>query len=71
MTCYCHGARAPVLQARGLDGAAWPRWNLPSTPLWYFPVPQVEQVEHAVLEVPEHPPLLYLPVPHVAQVEHP
>jgi len=39
----------------------------------YFPAAQLmlEQVEHAVLDVPEHPPpLLYLPDPHVAQVEH-
>ena len=38
----------------------------------YFPVAQLvlEQVEHAVLDVPEQPPLLYLPVPQVAQVEH-
>ena len=38
----------------------------------YFPVAQLafEQVEHAVLDVPEHPPLLYLPEPHVAQVLH-
>ena len=38
--------------------------------VWYFPVPQVEQVEHAVLDVPEHSPLSYLPVPQVAQVAH-
>jgi len=30
----------------------------------------LEQVEHAVLDVPVHPPLFHLPDPHVAQVEH-
>ena len=38
----------------------------------YLPLPQLvlEQVEHWVLEAPEHPPLLYLPVPQVPQVVH-
>ena len=38
----------------------------------YFPVAQLvlEQVAHAVLDVPEQPPLLYLPAPQVAQVLH-
>ena len=38
----------------------------------YFPAAQLmlEQVVHAVLDVPEQLPLLYLPAPQVAQVEH-
>ena len=48
------------------------RLVLEHDPVRYFPVAQLvlEQVEHAVLDVPEQPPLLYLPVPQVAQAEH-
>ena len=41
-------------------------------PTRYLPLAQLvlEQVEQAVLDVPEHAPLLYLPDPHAAQVRH-
>ena len=41
-------------------------------PARYLPVAQLmlEQVVHAVLDVPEHPPRLYLPASQVAQVKH-
>ena len=35
-----------------------------------LPAPQAVQLEHAVLDSPEHPPLLYLPAVQAAQSEH-